>query len=85
MRTTIPRCGLAALVLAVAIPVFAAGQTFERSLQVTGPVTLSASTGSGDIVVRLGTDAWSRWSGPSGRAPPGGATGRPTPRLPCVP
>lgn len=56
MSTTILRGGLAAIVLAVAIPVFAIDQTFERTLEVTGPVTLSASTGSGDIVVKVGAD-----------------------------
>jgi DUF4097 and DUF4098 domain-containing protein YvlB len=57
MRTWTSRCGLAALALAVALPVIAADQTFERSLAVTGPVTLSVSTGSGDIAVRPGPDA----------------------------
>ena len=57
MRSRTSRCGLAALVLAVAMPVVAAEQTFERTLAVTGPVTLSVSSGSGDIVVRTGADA----------------------------
>jgi hypothetical protein len=57
MRTTLFRCGLAALALAVAVPVAAADQTFERTLQVSGPVTLSVSTGSGDILVRAGADS----------------------------
>jgi hypothetical protein len=57
MRTWSSRCGLAGLALAVAIPVLGAEQTFERSLAVTGPVTLSVSTGSGDIAIRTGPDA----------------------------
>ena len=58
MRTlTLTRLGLsAALAIAVAFPVAAADQTFERSLTVSGAVTLSVSTGSGDITVRTGSD-----------------------------
>jgi DUF4097 and DUF4098 domain-containing protein YvlB len=40
----------------MAFPVAAADQTFERSLTVAGAVTLSVSTGSGDITVRAGSD-----------------------------
>jgi DUF4097 and DUF4098 domain-containing protein YvlB len=48
---------LAALAMAVAIPVRAAEpQQFDRQLTVTGPVTLEASSGSGDIAVRVGGD-----------------------------
>ena len=48
---------LTAGALALALPVLSADQTFERTLTVTGPVTLNVSAGSGDITVRAGNDA----------------------------
>lgn len=57
MRTKLLRGGLAAIVLVLAVPVYAADQTFERTLQVTGTVTLNASTGSGDIVIKVGSES----------------------------
>jgi DUF4097 and DUF4098 domain-containing protein YvlB len=54
LRASVP--GFLALALAAAAPVRGADQTFERSLGVSGPVTLSVSTGSGSITVRPGTD-----------------------------
>jgi hypothetical protein len=56
MRTSTRTALSTALAIAVALPVIAAEQTFERALQVTGPVTLGVSTGSGDITVRTGDD-----------------------------
>lgn len=41
----------------VALPLQAAEGSFERTLKVTGPVTLDVTTGSGDIHVRAGSSA----------------------------
>lgn len=54
MSTRTLRTSLAVMALAVAVPVHAADQMVERTLPVTGPVTMSVSTGSGDIVLHTG-------------------------------
>jgi len=46
-----------AVLLAAAIPAFAADATFERNLSVSGQVELSVNTGSGNIHITRGSDS----------------------------
>ena len=50
----LPAVVAAGLALILAAPAFGAQGRFDRTLQVTGPVSLHIQTGSGDITVRTG-------------------------------